>query len=733
MKHLALYRKWRPQRFGEVVGQEHISRTLLNAIRQDRLAHAYLFCGPRGTGKTTSARLLAKALNCLNSQDGEPCNTCANCEEITAGHSLDVIEIDAASNRGIDSARELREQVRFSASGGRYRVFIIDEFHMLTKEAFNALLKTLEEPPEKVIFVLATTEPHEVLQTVISRCQRFDFQRIATRAMAKHLQQVATAENIGVSAPAIEAMARKANGGLRDGLSLLDQVRAIGMPGEALPDPLVYQTLGLVQEDELLALLTAAFNGEPEPMLANLRKLLEQGHDALQVLAELIQLLRHLTLASLPPERLESLGVPSHLLTAVIELGRRLSRGQIVTALDLLLRTSDRLHHCAQPDIWLEADLLCLCLQGERSLLQRLEALEQGAPRSLPAAAAAPRPETRPEPRPEVRPEVRQDVVRQDVRPEPVSAAPQPVSVPEPVQADTGPEPVWVPDQAPDDFGPRPVVNLQDLSGLWRAFLERVKETQRPLIGFLLNGKLAQVSTSRKVWIVEFNSRTHCEKIRERLKNGTLQQLVSEIMAEPYGIEARMPDEEKKTTSEPERAPEPVKVAASVQESRPIYDARPPVPEARAPEPQLSQAAPEPPVLAPIAQPEPRPQPRFEEDIDMDYLPDEAPMQAAQPVAPSYSPPAAVQAQAAPVAEPQPQSLSVATRERSRPPERAAEPVHLENVSAPRPSVPSAPPLSPPLSPPLASPEPVIESSFARKHPVEAVAELFKGKIIHRR
>ncbi|MEZ0368003.1 MAG: DNA polymerase III subunit gamma/tau, partial [Candidatus Sericytochromatia bacterium] len=305
MKHLALYRKWRPQRFMDVVGQEHISRTLLNSIRQDRLAHAYLFCGPRGTGKTTSARLLAKALNCSSPVDGEPCNACSNCEEITAGHSLDVIEIDAASNRGIDSARDLREQVRFTATGGRYRVFIIDEFHMLTKEAFNALLKTLEEPPENVIFVLATTEPHEVLPTVVSRCQRFDFQRISTRAMSEHLQKVAAAEQIGVSAAAIEAMARKANGGLRDGLSLLDQVRAVGLPGEPLPDSLVYQSLGLVQEDELLALLQAAFAGEIEAMLANLRGLLEQGHDAMQIVAELIQLLRHLSLASLSPERLE--------------------------------------------------------------------------------------------------------------------------------------------------------------------------------------------------------------------------------------------------------------------------------------------------------------------------------------------------------------------------------------------------------------------------------------------
>ena len=297
MKHLALYRKWRPQRFSDLVGQKHISRTLLNAIRLDRLSHAYLFCGPRGTGKTSSARLLAKALNCEAPVNYEPCNQCQNCEEITAGHSLDVIEIDATYNRGIDSARDLREQVRFSASSGKYRVFIIDEFHMLTKEAFNALLKTLEEPPEKVIFVLATTEPHAILPTIVSRCQRFDFQRIGVADMKAYLREIASAEHIGISDAALDALSRKANGGLRDGMSLLDQVQAIGEPGEDLPDNLVYLTLGLVEENALIALLQAAFQHEPETLIKNTRLLLEQGHDALQLVQELIQLLRHLSLA----------------------------------------------------------------------------------------------------------------------------------------------------------------------------------------------------------------------------------------------------------------------------------------------------------------------------------------------------------------------------------------------------------------------------------------------------
>lgn len=706
MKHLALYRKWRPQRFADVVGQEHISRTLLNSIRQDRLAHAYLFCGPRGTGKTTSARLLAKALNCMQPIDGEPCNVCANCEEITAGHSLDVIEIDAASNRGIDSARELREQVRFTASGGRYRVFIIDEFHMLTKEAFNALLKTLEEPPENVIFVLATTEPHEVLQTVVSRCQRFDFQRISVKAMREHLQRVAEAEQIGVSSAALEAMARKANGGLRDGMSLLDQVRAVGMPGEPLPDQLVYQSLGLVQEDALLALLQGAFRGEIEVVMANLRGLLEQGHDAMQILAELIQLLRHLSLAALPPERLEELGVPSHLLETVKSLGASLSRGQIVSALDQLLRTSDRLHHCAQPDIWLEADLICLSLQGDRSLLERVEALEHGQPpvaASRPLARPAERQTERPAPAPPRESQMLKEApplaseMPPAALPEPAyQAAPQPGH--EPI---TGrPDPVWVP---PAEAAAPPT---GDLNALWRAFLEKVKETQRPLIGFLLNGRLAQVSREHQLWILEFNSKPHCERVRQSLKSGKLQQLASALMGETYGIEARLAGG---GPGQPERGPAPASAPAAPPPARPAP--------ARA-------------VQEPVAAYRARPQTAsFDGDVDMDFMPED-------PDRPSRSE-SALRTSAPGDFEQAPVAIAAPPREarpRPMPPEALpaeVRPQPIERAPAAAPPTESRESIQSPPAP--AAEREVADLGYAKRHPVEAVAELFKGKIIHKR
>jgi len=232
MASQSLYRKWRSQTFGDLVGQEPIIRTLKNALSTDSLAHAYLFTGPRGTGKTSTARLLAKTINCEHPVNGEPCNQCQQCREITSGNSFNVIEIDAASNRGIDSIRDLREKVMMPPSVGKYKVYVLDEAHMLTTEAFNALLKTLEEPPPYAIFVMATTDVHKMLPTVLSRCQRFDFKRITTRQIVAHLKYIAGEEHVTLEQSAAELIARAAAGGMRDALSLLDQ--AIAYAGDEI-------------------------------------------------------------------------------------------------------------------------------------------------------------------------------------------------------------------------------------------------------------------------------------------------------------------------------------------------------------------------------------------------------------------------------------------------------------------------------------------------------------------
>lgn len=634
MKHMALYRKWRPQRFAEVVGQEHVSRTLLNAIRRDRLAHAYLFCGPRGTGKTTSARLLAKALNCDDPRDAEPCNQCQNCDEITAGHSLDVIEIDAASNRGIDSARDLREQVRFATSSGRYRVFIIDEFHMLTKEAFNALLKTLEEPPENVIFVLATTEPHEVLQTIVSRCQRFDFQRIGVRQLSGHLKHVASAEQIGVSEGALDAIARKANGGLRDGLSLLDQVQALALPGEELDDVLVYQTLGLVQEDELFELLRAGFAGELEPLLQTSRQLLEQGHDALQIVQDLIQLLRHLSLAHLSAERLEELAVPGHLVPQIQLLGQQLSRGQIVQAIEGFIQTSDRLHHCAQPDIWLEADLISFCLQAESPLLQRLERLEKqvksgrvSAPDASPQAGpAAPTPPVQPQSASDARPAVSTSSPQQAPSSPQLETAPElpprPAASAAPEQKQEISPPPALPSSPVGPEEPESAVDVEPVDSsehlvLWKQFLARVAKEHPPMYGFISSGQLSHVDTDNRVWMVEFihNNKALLRRLQQKMQDGKLQALVSDMMGAPFTLETRLQQEKKKLNEEASSRGTPVQVAAP----------RPQAPDA----PAVKQAAPQP----------PRTEPKIEAQTDF-HRPASPPVESSPTAPPKERPPA---------------------------------------------------------------------------------------------
>ncbi|HZU66202.1 MAG TPA: DNA polymerase III subunit gamma/tau [Ktedonobacteraceae bacterium] len=294
MTSQSLYRKWRSQTFDELVGQEEIVTTLKNALKSGSLAHAYLFTGPRGTGKTSTARLLAKTVNCLNPRDGEPCNECQQCREITAGNSFNVIEIDAASNRGIDSIRDLREKVMMPPSTGKYKVYVLDEAHMLTTEAFNALLKTLEEPPPYAIFILATTEVHKMLPTVISRCQPFYFKRITTRQIVEHLHFVAEQEHIKLERSAAELLARAAAGGMRDALSLLDQ--AIAYAGEEISLAQVQAMLGVADTRAISKLINHIAQQDSPAVLHLIHELAESGADLHQINAQVVEYWRALML-----------------------------------------------------------------------------------------------------------------------------------------------------------------------------------------------------------------------------------------------------------------------------------------------------------------------------------------------------------------------------------------------------------------------------------------------------
>lgn len=303
MSYEVFARKYRPQTFDDLVGQAHVSRTLKNAVAQNRLAHAYLFVGPRGIGKTSTARILAKSLNCIKGPTVTPCGECDNCREIAGGNSLDVIEIDGASNNSVEDVRQLRENVRYAPAKGRYKIYLIDEVHMLSSAAFNALLKTLEEPPAHVKFIFATTEPQKVLPTILSRCQRFDLHRIPANLIAKHLQFIAEKEKFTLDVAAAHAIARGAEGGLRDAESMLDQL--VAFCGEKITESDVLNVFGFTSEQTVVDLTMRIFRGETPDAIDLLHQQSESGKDMMRLMSDLIAYLRDLLVFKAKPDALK--------------------------------------------------------------------------------------------------------------------------------------------------------------------------------------------------------------------------------------------------------------------------------------------------------------------------------------------------------------------------------------------------------------------------------------------
>src|SRR5438105_2638878 len=403
MAYQVIARKYRPQRFSDVVGQEHVTQTLSRAIEQKRIAHAYLFCGPRGTGKTTIARIFAKCLNCTNGPRVDFAENDPRCEEIAQGRSIDVLEIDGASNNGVEQVRELRETCKYAPASSKFKIYIIDEVHMLSTAAFNALLKTLEETPEHVKFMFATTDPEKVLPTILSRCQRFDLRRIPAALIAKHLADIAKKEKVKIDQAALYAIARGAEGAMRDAESTLDQL--ISFCGEKIEEPDVLSMFGLTAQAQLLELSRSVLAGEVEKALRQLNALANQGKDLARLLADLLNHFRNLLIFQVSRGDLTMLEVSESEAKALADQSKLASAESLTRILEVLGDAEFRLRDAASKKILIEVTLL-KAIEARNavsidSVLKQLQSLRENGgreivsiptPTSAPAAPSSPKP-----------------------------------------------------------------------------------------------------------------------------------------------------------------------------------------------------------------------------------------------------------------------------------------------------------------------------------------------------
>ena len=471
----ALYRKWRPKNFNDVYGQPHVTRTLQSQLESGRISHAYLFTGSRGTGKTTCAKILSKAVNCLNPIDGNPCNECEICKGIENGSILDVIEIDAASNNGVDNIRDLREEANFTPANAKYRVYIIDEVHMLSIGAFNALLKTLEEPPSHVIFILATTEIHKLPSTILSRCQRFDFKRIAPEDITARLMYVAEKENVSLTSNAASLIARIADGGMRDALSLLDRCFAMG---NSIDEDTVSDAAGIAGTIHLFSFSEFVAKGDFTSSLKLVSKLHSDSCDIDSLCTELTLHFRNLMVAKTVNDCEGLIVCSKDELLKIKERASQIKLSKILSCIEILEQTAKNIKNAANKKIQLEAAVIKMCAPSASSgegisadLEERISAIEEklaslssgNVIAAQPAAPVQPKAEPAPEMKPEPRPEPK----------------PEPVSAPEPKAEEK------------EDVPPLPAPPEADIPDgsfdAWPEVLEKIMRYDIPLFGIMAN------------------------------------------------------------------------------------------------------------------------------------------------------------------------------------------------------------------------------------------------------
>ncbi len=470
MSYQVLSLKLRPQRFDEVVGQTHVTRTLQNAIGLDRVAHGYIFSGPRGVGKTTTARILAKVLNCKNPKDNNPCGTCVNCTEITQGSNLDVQELDGASNRGIDEMRDLREAVKYPPNNSKYRIYIIDEVHMLTREAFNALLKTLEEPPPHVIFIMATTDAHKVPATILSRTQRFDFKHISINDISEYLKQILESENIKYDTDGIRLIAQKADGSLRDSLSLLDQT--IAYASDALDVETIRDVLGIIKENVFLNIIQTIEKRDHKEVIHQLSQLIDAGYAISDFISGFNEFLRNCMIQKTGESAKLNLSENS---LNWLQMGCRFSIADFLRMLDLSLQFESKLRFLQQPQISLEALFIKLSMMDASVDIASILSGE------VPKTISVKKPESQ---KPSITTEKPDSSL---VQTEPMES-PQPTENNPVTEKLTTPTPPVVSEPVPQQVRN---LTLEDFNNSWTEIIEGLEEKNSKIAHFLEEAKLS--------------------------------------------------------------------------------------------------------------------------------------------------------------------------------------------------------------------------------------------------